>query len=163
MASVAAKAVRTERARAPGGLLLCALGAAALALGVTATALGAANGVSEVQVGLLVWVSVPYVGAGLAAWVRRPESRLGPLMVAGGLVSGLSTLQLAHTEWLLTIGGVFDILPAALFLHVYLAYPEGRLRSGFERRLVGAAYFLAIGLQLVKLGLGVSPNSIAVT
>jgi signal transduction histidine kinase len=47
-----------------------------------------------------------------------------------------------------------DILPAALFLHVYLAFPDGRLRSRFERALVGAAYVSAIGLQLVKMVLG---------
>ncbi len=55
---------------------------------------------------------------------------------------------------LYTIGAAFDILPAALFLHVFLAFPEGRLRSRFERVLVGAAYTGAIGLQLVKLSFG---------
>jgi signal transduction histidine kinase len=143
--------------------VLWLLGAAGVALGVMAIALGVANDVSEVQVALLIWVSVPYVLAGLVAWERRPESRLGALMVTGGLASGLSALQLAQTEWLLTIGALFDILPAALFLHVYLAFPEGRLRSGYERALVAAAYFLAVGLQLAKLMLGVFPNTIAVT
>ena len=33
---------------------------------------------------LLDWISVPYILAGLVAWARRPESRLGPLMVAAG-------------------------------------------------------------------------------
>jgi signal transduction histidine kinase len=39
-------------------------------------------------------------------------------------------------------------------LHVVLAFPDGRLRSRFERVLVAAAYTAAIGLQLVKLTLG---------
>jgi signal transduction histidine kinase len=49
---------------------------------------------------------------------------------------------------------VFDVLPAALFLHVFLAFPDGRLRSRLERVLVAAAYTAAIGLQFVKIWLG---------
>ena len=45
-------------------------------------------------------------------------------------------------------------MPAALFLHVCLAFPDGRLRSRFERTLVGVAYAAAIGLQVVKMTLG---------
>jgi signal transduction histidine kinase len=106
------------------------------------------------SVALLDWVTVPYILAGLVAWLRRPESRLGVLMIAGGFASGLSALQLTHVEALYTIGALFDILPAAVFLHVVLAFPDGRLRSRFERLLVAAAYTSALGLQLVKLSLG---------
>ena len=163
MASMAARAVPSRGGHAPRALVVWALALAGAALGVTTIALGRSSDASEVQVALLVWVSVPYVAAGLVAWTRRPESRLGPLMVAGGFVTGLSALQLAQAEWLVTIGSVFDILPAALFLHVYLAFPDGRLRSDFERGLVAVAYALAIGLQLAKLIIGGFPNSIAVT
>jgi len=85
--------------------------------------------VDIVAVGLLDWITVPYILAGAVAWLRRPESRLGPLMLAGGFASGLSALQLTHVDSLYTIGAIFDILPAALFLHVCLAFPDGRLRS----------------------------------
>src|SRR5438034_6151948 len=112
--------------------------------------------VSEVQLGLLEWISVPYILVGLIAWFRRPDSRLGVLMIAGGFAMGLSTLQFEHQNHLFTLGTVFDILPAALFLHVFLAFPDGRLRSRFEARLVGLAYAAAIGLQLAKLTLGAS-------
>ena len=44
----------------------------------------------EVQIALLVWISVPYVLAGLVAWWRRPDSRLGVLMIAGGFAIGFS-------------------------------------------------------------------------
>jgi signal transduction histidine kinase len=116
-----------------------------------------------VSVALLDWITVPYILAGLVAWLRRPESRLGLLMIAGGFASGLSALQLTHVDALFTIGVLFDILPAALFLHVFLAFPDGRLRSRFERALVVAAYGAAIGLQVVKLSLGVfEPHSLIV-
>jgi len=110
---------------------------------------------------LLEWVSVPFLAAGLIAWARRPDSRLGVLMVAGGFASALSGWQLAEDAGPFTVGAVFDILPAALFLHLCLAFPDGRLRSRFERALVSSAYAAAIGLQLVKMSLGgIGPSNL---
>src|SRR6266511_911403 len=114
-----------------------------------------------VAIGLLDWITVPYILAGAVAWLRRPESRLGPLMLAGGFASGLSALQLTHVDGLYTVGGAFDVLPAALFLHVCLAFPDGNLRSRFEEVLVGTAYGAALGLQLLKMSLGaLGPRSL---
>src|SRR5207249_7708981 len=117
--------------------------------------------VNAVQLGLLEWISIPYILVGLVAWFRRPDSHLGVLMIAGGSAMGLSTLQFEHQDHLYTLGALFDILPAALFLHVFLAFPEGHLRSWLERTLVGTAYASAIGLQLAKLTLGAgSPDNL---
>ena len=139
-------------------LLACAGTAASLAISLSS------EGVSHIQVALLEWVSVPYIAAGLVAWSRRPDSRLGVLMVAGGFATSLSALQLAEPPALQTVGALFDILPAALFLHVYLAFPTGRLRSRFERVLVATAYAAAIGLQPLKMALGTfgSDNPLAI-
>ena len=112
----------------------CAAPARSVAIALTS------NDVDPVQAALIDWITIPYILAGLVAWWRRPESRLGLLMIAGGFASGLSALQQTQVDFLYTIGAAFDILPAALFLHVFLAFPEGRLRSRFERLLVGAAY-----------------------
>jgi signal transduction histidine kinase len=138
--------------------------AATLAVAAAAASVGfalAAGSPDPVQVFLLEWVAVPYIAAGVIAWWRRPESRLGPLMVAGGLASAFSGWQLAEASGPYTFGAAFDIVPAALFLHVCLAFPDGRLRSRFERVLVGVAYVVAVGLQLVKLALGgVDPQNL---
>jgi len=131
--------------------------AAALAVAAAGASLGfalAARSPDPVQVFLMEWVAVPYVTAGVIAWWRRPASRLGPLMVAGGLASAFSGWQLAESAGAYTFGAAFDIVPAALFIHVCLAFPDGRLRSKFEGALVAVAYALAVGLQLVKLALG---------
>jgi signal transduction histidine kinase len=144
-------------ARAPPRGYLVALAAAGLiAPAYSVTLAVRVSHVSGIQLGLLEWISVPYVLVGLVAWFRRPESRLGILLIAGGFAMGLSTLQFEHQNHLFTLGTVFDILPAALFLHVFLAFPDGRLRSRFEVVLVGLAYATAIGLQLAKLTLGAS-------
>jgi signal transduction histidine kinase len=83
-------------------------------------------------------------------------------MVAGGVASAFSGWQLAEARAPYTVGAAFDLVPAALFLHVCLAFPDGRLRSRLDRLLVGLGYASAIGLQLVKLALGgVDPANLA--
>jgi signal transduction histidine kinase len=110
---------------------------------------------------LVVWIVVPYVGAGLVAWWRRPESRFGPLMVAAGFGMFLSSLQWANSALPYTIGLAFDLLVAVLFLHVFLAFPSGRLEGRPERLLVAAGYFAGVGLQLVKMLLaGAYPDNL---
>jgi signal transduction histidine kinase len=117
--------------------------------------------VDLVAVGLLDWITLPYILAGAVAWLRRPKSRLGPLMLAGGFASGLSALQLTDVDSLFTAGAIFDVLPGAFFLHVCLAFPDGRLRDRYEGFLVGTAYVAALGLQLLKLSLGAfGPHSL---
>ncbi len=75
-------------------------------------------------------------------------------MVAAGLVLCLSCLQSANAGLPFSIGQTVDLLPIALFLHAFLAFPSGSLRSPLERALVVAAYFVAVGLQIVGLLLG---------
>jgi signal transduction histidine kinase len=157
MAAAVAIAPRNESSAGcpPNPWLLGAMAVVGCAAPVRSIGLAlTSDDVDLVQVALLDWITVPFILAGLVAWVRRPESRLGLLMIGGGCASGLSALQLTHVDALYTIGAVFDILPAALFLHVFLAFPDGRLRSRLERVLVAAAYTAAIGLQLGKIMLG---------
>jgi signal transduction histidine kinase len=135
------------------GVPLAAACAAAAAAASVAFALAAGHP-DALQVFLIEWVGVPFIVAGVIAWWCRPQSGLGPLMVAGGLAVAFSGWQLADSAGAYTVGAAFDIVPAALFLHLCLAFPDGRLRSRFERALVGVAYAAAIGLQVVKLTLG---------
>ena len=113
------------------------------------------------QAALIDWITLPYILGGLVAWWRRPASRFGPLMVAAGFVMFLSSLQWANGALPYTVGLAFDLLPAALFLHVFLAFPSGRLQRRLERIAVAAAYSVAVGLQLVKMLLGgVGPDNL---
>jgi signal transduction histidine kinase len=106
------------------------------------------------QAALLDWIILAFILSGLVAWWRRPENRFGPLMAAAGLALCVSCLQSANWGLPFTIGQAFDLLPIALFVHVSLAFPTGYLRSRAERVLVGAAYFVAVGLQVAGLLLG---------
>jgi signal transduction histidine kinase len=135
-------------------LLIAVAGAVAAAISVV-VALGSDRlGAPGVQGALMAWITLSYVFAGLVAWWRRPGNRLGPLMIAAGFGVFLSSLSSANAAIPYTLGITFDLAAAVLFLHVFLAFPSGRLSSTFERVLVGAGYFTAFGLQLVGMVLG---------
>lgn len=134
-------------------VLLAAVG---LIMGIALFSMAASTG--EPQPGLLAalagWTTLPYVGAGLVAWHRRPASRLGPLMVAAGFGSGINFLIWSSNDLAFTVGLAAQMLPPVLFLHVFLAFPSGRLESAIDRVMVAVAYGFA-GLTVPILALGV--------
>jgi signal transduction histidine kinase len=152
-----AREADTDGPRAPRRSVLWAIGLAAWAAAGVSMALAlTSDHVAEpgLQAALADWITLPYIVAGLVAWDRRPNSRFGPLMVAAGFAMFLSSLGWGNAALLHTIGQAFDLLPAVLFLHVFLAFPSGRLERRVERALVGAGYLTAFGLQLVGMALG---------
>jgi signal transduction histidine kinase len=108
----------------------------------------------ELQAVLYNWMTLPFVLGGVIAWSRRPDSRFGPLMIATGFSLFISNLQWSSASLPYTVGLAFDLLPLALLLHVFLAYPSGRLEQRIERAVIGCAYAAAVGLQLAKMVLG---------
>lgn len=79
------------------------------------------------------------VGCGLAAWVLRPASRVGPIMAAAGFAWFLGNFA----SW-------------ALYLHrgplaqLVLTFPSGRSSSRVERIAVPTAYAYAIAYPLAQ-------------
>jgi signal transduction histidine kinase len=136
-------------------LLLIAVAAVSAATVCVALALSSDHlAAPEVQGALMAWNTLSYVFAGLIAWWRRPGNRLGPLMIGAGFGVFLSSLTSANLAVPYTIGVAFDLAAAVLFLHVFLAFPGGRLDGRLERTLVAAGYFTAFGVQLVGMVLG---------
>ena len=88
---------------------------------------------------LTAWVTLSYVVCGLVAWWRRPANRFGPLLIIAGFVNFLSTLVWSSRDVLHTLGQVLDLVPPVLFLHVFLAFPDGRLKGRFVRSFVATA------------------------
>jgi signal transduction histidine kinase len=132
----------------------CAAAASSLVLVLTSDAVNGDVGEPLVIALLGAWITVSYVLCGLIAWLRRPASRFGPLMIAAAFASFLTELAWTTSDVPFTIGQALDLLPPVLFLHVFLAYPSGRLRGLVERALIVTAYASAIGLQLVRMSLG---------
>ena len=158
-----AQATSQDNAVRPASWLLAMAAVVGLGLVVMSVMIGSASPDlvrPGLQIFLVNWITIPYIVSGIAAWWWRPVSHLGPLMVATGIGMGLTPLQWSPQPMVASIGHLLDMLPAAMFLHVFLAFPTGRLAGRPERVLVIGGYVVAVGLQLVKIGLGVKPDSL---
>lgn len=139
----------------------CAAAGCAFALALTSEAVRVELGEPLVVAFLGNWITLSYVLGGLLAWSRRPTSRFGPLMIVAGFVNFLVTLSWTTSDVAFTVGQALDLVPPVVFLHVFLAYPSGRLQGRFERALVMTAYATAIGLQLFRMAAGgFGPNNL---
>ena len=134
-----------------GGL---AVSAVSVTLALTNDAIGSELGEPLVIALLAVWITIAYVFGGLIAWSRRPASRFGPLMIVAGFLMFVTALSWSTHDVVYTVGQAFDVVLPVLFLHVFLAFPDGRLHGRLERVLVAAGYVTAIVLELVRMGLG---------
>ena len=112
------------------------IAAAALLAGLAAAALV----LSERRHDRAVWavfgplVGWSFVGTGLYASRRRPESRFGALMILLGFAWLLAPLGAADEPWLFTLGIVFGALWGPVLAHVLLSFPSGRLAGARSAR-----------------------------
>ena len=121
-----------------------------IALAATALVFGVADGLllitSDHFENGAVWavfgpfISWGFVGTGLYAWWRRPDSRFGALLVALGYAWLLAPLPAASNPVVFTAGIVLGAFWGPLLAHALLSFPTGRLRRRRERVLVAAAY-----------------------
>ena len=81
-----------------------------------------------------------FVGVGLHAWYRRPENRVGMLMVATGFAWMLSVFARTEPPILFTVGLVTSNLFVACAIHLLLAFPSGTIESRIDKLLVRASY-----------------------
>jgi signal transduction histidine kinase len=119
------------------------VGIAGAALGLTAEWVGFGWGdprhwIPDLAVG---WT---FIGCGLVAWDRRPETRTGPLMAATGFTwfsGNFAGVGVAAVAW---------VAAHAVYLHrgplvqLVLAYPSGRPGSRLVRGAVGVGYAAAV-------------------
>ena len=160
-ASVTAGPTGGRVARAPRVPLLSGIAVTGVVAGATSLDFALANDGIGKELGeplviatIWSWTTVAYFLGGVLAWWRRPASRFGPLMVATGMICFLVTLSWTTSDVPFTIGQMLDKLPTALFLHVFLAFPTGRLNGGLEKGIVAVAYATALLLEPVRMVVG---------
>ncbi len=154
--SIAVSPPRRSAVRPPGLARTGPLRDALRAIGVGSVV------VAAIEIGLLLhqpfpdmWpatlfpvVGVVYVAAGLLAWARRPSSRLGLLILAGGWASMLAGVGNIDAPATLAIGAVTATLILAVVAHLLVGFPTGRLKTPAERGVVVAGYVVCLVLQL---------------
>ena len=96
-------------------------------------------------------VGLSGIVAGLVAWSRRPGNRLGPLMVAFGFAWLIRPWQYSESGVAFTVSFALGWLGAALFAHIALAYPTGRVTDRLGRLLVRAGYVVALAFPIATL------------
>jgi PAS domain S-box-containing protein len=100
---------------------------------------------------LIVVLGLVFVGSGLIALVRRPDNRVGGLMVIVGFLWFLGSLAEANDPTVFTLGVLLVLLVYPAFAHLFLAYPTGRLESSLARSVVLLAYVDVTIVQLIVL------------
>jgi signal transduction histidine kinase len=83
-----------------------------------------------------------FIGTGLYAWRRRPESRTGALMVLFGFAWFVSALHFSNAPALYSLALVAGGLWGGVFLQLVMGFPSGRLASSRDRAIVIAGYLI---------------------
>jgi signal transduction histidine kinase len=100
---------------------------------------------------LIVVLGLVFVGSGLIALIRRPDNRIGGLMVLVGFLWFVGALAESNQAMVFTIGAALALLVYPAFAHLFLAYPTGRLEDPLARGVVLLAYVDVIVVQLAFL------------
>jgi signal transduction histidine kinase len=88
------------------------------------------------------------ITAGLIAWWRRPANRVGVLMTAFGFAALIRTWQYSSEQFVFVLGFALGGLAYALYGHVALAYPTGRVSGRAERLLLYVGYVVSVAFPL---------------
>jgi signal transduction histidine kinase len=94
---------------------------------------------------IAVGIAAAWIGTGLYAWWRRPSNRVGALMTWTGFAWLLNAFVAANAPAIFTLAVVISSLYLAAFVHLLLAYPEGKLRCRRHVRLVQVTSNSTIG------------------
>jgi class 3 adenylate cyclase len=133
-------------------VLIGCLGLATAGIGIVAPWVGPLRpGESWESILVQILAGLTMLGAGLIASTRQPANGIWRLMVASyfaGFIWELSFIP-SYVFWTLYL--LFANLGQAIFAHLLLAFPSGRLRSSAERWLVAFLYAYAVGTPLLQM------------
>jgi signal transduction histidine kinase len=105
-------------------------------------------------------IGVSFVATGLYAWSRRPDNRVGMLMVATGFTWAAVGLSQANSPLIFSIGLAVGPLYLVFVTWLVLVFPDGRVHSRLARWLLIAGFvdvllFYELGVLLdLDEGLG---------
>lgn len=124
------------------------LAVAALAYALGGEWVSIRHGVSENHL-LDAMVGLTFFGAGIVALDRRPGNRIGPLMIGYAVTWFFGNWGNLQVPILPTLGLIGGTLGTPLLAHIALAYPSGRLRTTFERVVLGAIYATSLATSIM--------------
>src|SRR6185503_1683965 len=107
---------------------------------------------------LAVGLGWGFIGTGLYAWWRRPENRMGALMVLVGFTWFLGALGEAGGPWLFSLGSALSNVWIGAFALMLVAFPTGVVGRGLERALVWLGW-IAVGLSALRTFVTARPDT----
>ena len=93
------------------------------------------------------FVGLSWLVAGHVAWSRRPDIRVGPLMVGVGICQVAQAGWVADSTLVWRLTWLLQILSIVLGGHLLVAFPSGRVAPGVDRILVGALYLQLLVIE----------------
>jgi signal transduction histidine kinase len=103
---------------------------------------------------LMVLVAWSFVASGYIAWERRPENRLGALLLLLGLwwtAGHLMQPPTTSSPLAISVGEVWRLAWTFGFVYVLLSFPRGRLERRLDRVLAPIVFIAAVPLQILWL------------
>ena len=140
--------------------LAAALALAALVLGAAVVVLVLASGADHrrleaLSTGVVGWA---FVGAGLAAWLQRARSRVGPLLTAAGFAWIGGGLDESSVPLVYAAGELVRPLFIPLAVHALLGFPSGRLRRVPDRAAALLLYAAVLVIGPARFLVSPEPN-----
>ena len=105
---------------------------------------------TEADNAVTVATGLAWLGAGVLGLWLRPGSRAGALMLAIGFATFAPILLSVAGAPGFTLSLATEGLPLAIAAHLFVAFPEGRVRPAAQRLAVVAAYLAATVLQTAE-------------
>ncbi len=104
--------------------------------------------VSVPAVVLNLAVGLAFIGAGVEAADRRPDSAAGQLMIAVGLAWFLRLTGAIENDVAFAVGVATKTLYLAVLGHLLVTYPTGRITSRWQRVVVSVVYLLTVPVNV---------------
>jgi signal transduction histidine kinase len=105
---------------------------------------GLAAAITDLAVG---WT---LISCGLLGWARRPQSRIGPLIVLAGFGWFLGTLAESRIGPVAVLGAALLFVHRGPLCHAIIGYPSGRPVGRLGMIVVVAAYVYAVAVPLAR-------------
>jgi signal transduction histidine kinase len=105
-----------------------------------------------------LFVGWGFIGAGLFAWWRSPDSSIGPLMVATGFAWFINLVTATNVPAVFIVAAILSSLYFVTAVHMLLAAPHGQPLGRGDRRIVVTGYLL-VTVGTIPLALFWDPRS----
>ncbi len=92
---------------------------------------------------ILPLIGLVFAISGLIARTIRPKNGTGLLLSLVGCLWLVNAFWESNSRWVVGLAAIFGSLFLGAFVHLMLAYPEGRLGSALERRLITGLWLTA--------------------